>query len=96
MSTDRHGPKSDRQAEQDSLSALQRPLSDCVRDSLEAYFKTLGDHETTGLYQLVLREVEKPLLEAVLQHTDNNQSNAALVLSISRGTLRKKLKEHDL
>ena len=45
---------------------------------------------------LVLREVEKPLLQAVLEQTAHNQSNAAQVLGMSRGTLRKKLKDHGL
>ena len=79
-----------------SLGTLERPLNECVRESVDAYFETLGEHEVTGLYQMVLREVEKPLLQAVLEQTAHNQSNAAQVLGMSRGTLRKKLKDHGL
>ena len=79
-----------------SLGTLERPLNECVRESVDAYFETLGEHEVTGLYQMVLREVEKPLLQAVLEQTAHNQSNAAQVLGMSRGTLCKKLKDHGL
>ena len=77
-------------------SAAARPLSECIRDALDAYFAVLDGHETAGLYQLVIREVERPLLEAVLAHTNQNQSLAAQMLGMSRGTLRKKLREHDI
>ena len=77
-------------------SAAARPLSECIRDALDAYFVVLDGHETAGLYQLVIREVERPLLEAVLAHTNQNQSLAAQMLGMSRGTLRKKLREHDI
>ena len=83
-------------AKSKSLSTLERPLNECVRESVDAYFETLGEHEVTGLYQMVLREVEKPLLQAVLEQTAHNQSNAAQVLGMRRGTLRKKLKDHGL
>ena len=73
-----------------------RPLSQCVRDAMEEYFDTLGDQETTGLYQMVMREVERPLLACVLERTGGNQSVAAQILGVSRGTLRKKLREHGL
>ena len=71
-------------------------LSECVHASLDAYFDALDGHDTTDLYQMVLREVERPMFEAVLAHTKHNQSAAALLLGISRGTLRKKLREHGL
>ncbi|MBT6273502.1 MAG: Fis family transcriptional regulator [Chromatiales bacterium] len=73
-----------------------KPLCDCVSEAVDAYFSALGGHETTGLYQLVLREMERPLLQRVLAQTEGNQSVAAQVLGISRGTLRKKLREHGL
>jgi Fis family transcriptional regulator len=67
------------------------PLGDCVRSALEYYLNSMGDHEITGLYRLVINEVERPMLKAVLDHTNGNQSAAAEMLGISRGTLRKKL-----
>lgn len=66
-------------------------LSDHVRQSVEDYFAHLNGHDSSGLYQLVLTEVEKPLLETALKHSDFNQSKAAKILGLSRSTLRKKL-----
>lgn len=77
-------------------SGSNPPLRECVRDAIENYFDLLGDHSTSGLYQMVLSEVEAPLLEAVMRHTGNNQSRAAELLGINRTTLRKKLRTYDL
>lgn len=72
-------------------------LSECVRRSLNNYFDQLGTDQTPSeLYDMVLAEVERPMLERVLQYTRNNQSKAAKVMGLSRGTLRKKLKIHGL
>ena len=67
-----------------------------VKNSIEQYFENLGGHETINLYELVLKEVEVPLLTVVLEQTKNNQSKAAKILGLNRGTLRKKLKQCDL
>ena len=72
------------------------PLNKHVREALEDYFTHLGGHKTTNLYAMVLKEIEIPLLKSVMKHTKNNQSNAAAILGISRGTLRKKLKQYKL
>jgi Fis family transcriptional regulator len=48
------------------------------------------------MYELVLRQVEQPLLEAILEHTKGNQSKAAEYLGLNRGTLRKKLRTYNL
>ena len=71
-------------------------MSDSVRHSLRQYFSQLDGQTPANLYGLVLAEVERPLLEMVLHLTNSNQSKAAIVLGISRGTLRKKLKIYDL
>ncbi len=63
---------------------------------MEDYFDHLEEEQTTGLYELVLREVEAPLLKVVMEQTKNNQSTASQVLGLNRGTLRKKLKEYKL
>jgi len=73
-----------------------RTLSDHVRDCVEEYFKHLNGHDSTGLYHLVLAEVEKPLLETTLKHCDFNQSKAAIILGLSRSTLRKKLEHYGI
>ncbi len=67
-----------------------------VERSLQSYFEQLGNESVTGLYDLVLAEVEAPLLEAVLRHTGSNQSKASILLGLNRGTLRKKLKQYGL
>lgn len=71
-------------------------LSDHVRQSVEDYFIQLNGHDSSGLYQLVLTEVEKPLLETALKHSDFNQSKAAKILGLSRSTLRKKLEHYGI
>lgn len=71
-------------------------LRDCVRSVLTNYFNDMEGHSVDDLYQLVLAEVEAPLLETVLGHTKGNQSKAAQMLGINRGTLRKKLKQYNI
>jgi len=72
------------------------PLSGHIKSMLEGYFNDLDGHQPADLYQMVLQEIEQPLLESVLHYTRGNQSKAAVVLGLNRGTLRKKLKQYDL
>ncbi|MBF0256787.1 MAG: DNA-binding transcriptional regulator Fis [Gammaproteobacteria bacterium] len=71
-------------------------LGYCVTQALENYFRELGGHDACDLYQLVLTEVEKPMLQSVMNYVDGNQTRAANLLGISRGTLRKKLSLYGL
>ena len=71
-------------------------IADCVRLNLESYLRDLGASEPNRMYEMLLSAVEKPLLEVVMQRTDNNQSKAAQWLGLNRNTLRKKLLEHKL
>ena len=71
-------------------------LEECVRSSLEGYFTDLGGTVPDGMYDMMVRVVEKPLLEVVMQHAEQNQSRAAEWLGLNRNTLRKKLVEHKL
>ena len=71
-------------------------LEECVRSSLEGYFTDLCGTEPNGMYDMMVRVVEKPLLEVVMQHAEHNQSRAAEWLGLNRNTLRKKLVEHKL
>ena len=73
-----------------------RPLSSLADECLVSYFQNLNGHKPGDLYQLVIGEVEKPLFRAVLGYTRGNQSEAAEILGINRGTLRKKLKDYKL
>jgi Fis family transcriptional regulator len=72
------------------------PLSECVRNALRFYFRNLDGYEVNDLYQLVIREVEQPLIETVLEYTEGNQTQAARLLGISRSTLRKKVVHHQI
>ena len=73
-----------------------QPLGECVRQSLAAYFADLEGTEAQNLYPLVIGEIEKPLLEAVMHQARGNQSWAARMLGINRNTLRKKLTQYGL
>jgi Fis family transcriptional regulator len=72
------------------------PLRECVRSALRYYLEKMSGHEVVGLYRLVLDEVERPMIETVLESTNNNQTVAARMLGMSRSTLRKKLKAFGL
>jgi Fis family transcriptional regulator len=72
------------------------PLYACVKTLLDGYFSDLDGHKPGNLYDLVLDEVEIPLLETVLRQTRGNQSKAAQILGLNRATLRKKLRKHGL
>ena len=72
------------------------PLRECVREALTEYFLRLNGHTPLGLYDMVLQEVEQPLLATVMQHTGSNQTRAAELLGISRSTLRKKLARYGI
>lgn len=73
-----------------------KPLRDHVYETLCIYFHNLGGQTPSNLYDLVQREVEPPLLEIVMQSTRGNQTKAAAILGINRGTLRKKLRQYGL
>jgi Fis family transcriptional regulator, factor for inversion stimulation protein len=79
-----------------AFSPSPTPLRDHAQRALSDYFANLDGHRPAHLYELVIREVEEPLFRAVLDHCDGNQSQAAGILGINRGTLRKKLREFGL
>lgn len=73
--------------------ALEKPsLQDCLRESLRSYFSELGDAPACDVHAMVMQRIEEPMLVETLRHVRGNQSKAAIVLGLSRGTLRKKLK----
>jgi Fis family transcriptional regulator len=71
-------------------------IEESVRLSLEVYFQDLHGTEPAGMHDMMVRVVEKPLLEIVMQQAAGNQSRAAEWLGLNRNTLRKKLLEHKL
>lgn len=71
-------------------------LSHAVKHSIRRYLYELDGTRPNNMYDLVLAQIEKPLFEAVLEHTKGNQSRAAEMLGLNRGTLRKKLRSYKL
>ena len=71
-------------------------IQDVVKKSLDKYFRDLGEQEPSNVYEMVILTVEKPILEAVMDRAEGNQSHAADMLGINRNTLRKKLQQHGL
>ncbi len=74
----------------------KKHIEECVRTSLEGYFKDLRGTEPDRMHEMLVKAVEKPLLEVVMEHAEQNQSKAAQWLGLNRNTLRKKLLEHKL
>ena len=71
-------------------------LAEVTTTTVKEYLQLLGDQDATYLYRQVIDEVEKPLLEVLMLHTNGNQSRTAAYLGINRATLRSKLKRHSL
>ena len=71
-------------------------IEDCIRLSLDQYFRDLRGAEPDRLHELMMATVEKPLLQVVMERCQNNQSQAAQWLGINRNTLRRKLVDHNL
>lgn len=73
-------------------------LRQAVERSMALYLADIEDDDdlVTNLYDLVLREVELPLIQSVLTFTNGNQSRTATMLGLNRGTLRKKMKLYGL
>jgi Fis family transcriptional regulator len=78
------------------MASNKKPLRKHTEEALDRYFATLNGDRPGELYDLVMGEVEKPLFKAVMDYTHGNQSQAAGILGINRGTLRKKLKCYSL
>ncbi len=74
----------------------KKKIEETIRDSLEQYFKDLRGAEPHSVHDMIIRTVEKPLLEVVMRHAEGNQSKAADWLGINRNTLRRKLSDHKL
>ncbi len=80
----------------EQLLSQNKPLRTCADEALQEYFSNLNGHKPSGIYNLVLQEIEIPLLKQILKYTGGNQSRAAILLGINRGTLRKKLKTYGM
>ena len=71
-------------------------LKTAAEDAIRQFIETLDGEETREFYDLVLAVVEEPLLRVVMEYTAHNQSRAAAMLGLNRGTLRKKLRQYNL
>ena len=71
-------------------------LRENVETAMSNYFKHLDGQPVSDVYQMVMSEIEAPLLEQVMKYVRNNQTKAAQLLGLNRGTLRKKLKQYGL
>jgi Fis family transcriptional regulator, factor for inversion stimulation protein len=74
----------------------QSNIEECVRLTLERYFSDLDGEKPSGIYHMVLAQVERPMLEVVMHQVNGNQTQAAELLGINRNTLRRKLQDHQL
>lgn len=83
-------------SERTTNTASQPTLRESVKQSVSNYLAQLNGQDPTDLYELVLSEVEAPLLDEVMTYTRGNQTRAANMMGINRGTLRKKLKKYGM
>lgn len=80
----------------DERDAKDSELSACVRKMLKQYFKDLDGEDATDIYDMVVANIERPLLEVVMHHAEGNQTRASELLGLNRNTLRKKLTQHGI
>ena len=74
----------------------QHDISACIDGALQTYFRDLDGEKPIAIYDMVLKSVERPMLEVVMRQAEGKQTLAAEMLGINRNTLRKKLSEHGL
>jgi Fis family transcriptional regulator, factor for inversion stimulation protein len=74
----------------------QPPIDEAVKSSLERYFQSLEGAPASQVYDMVIKAVERPMLQVIMQRVDGNQLRASEILGINRNTLRKKLKAHGM
>lgn len=79
-----------------TTSKQESPLRKSVHAAVRQYLKDMGNTQPGDLHQMLLSEVEPPLIQEVLERTGGNQSNAAKILGITRNTLRSKLKRYKI
>lgn len=67
-------------------------LSNLVLERLEIFFQSQGNSLPVNLYEIILEQVERPLIIQTLRITNGNQIKASEILGLNRNTLRKKIK----
>ncbi len=79
-----------------TLEKTTKCLCISVKDAMDKYFSDMDGHEPNSLHELVMSEVEKPLIESVIDNTRGNISHAAQLLGLNRGTLRSRMQKYGL
>ena len=78
------------------LQNTSKCLGDNVKDAMDKYFKDMDGHEPNNLHELVMSQVEKPLIESVIDNARGNISRAAQLLGLNRGTLRNRMQKYGI
>jgi Fis family transcriptional regulator len=78
------------------MEMTRSDIAECVRRSLERYFRDLDGEKPCAIYDMVISQVERPMIEVVMREANGNQTLAAELLGINRNTLRRKLHELDI
>ena len=87
----------EKQTKKDTKATNDAPcLRDCVTQAMQNYFEQLDGQDAVDLYEMVLSEVEAPLMESVMAYVNGNQTKASRITGLNRGTLRKKLKKYGM
>jgi Fis family transcriptional regulator len=79
-----------------NATANSNSIAEAVQRTLEQYFRDLDGEKPVAVYDMVIKSVEKPMLQFVLEHANGKQSAAADLLGINRNTLRRKLNDYEL
>ena len=78
------------------MNARNNEIADAVVRTLDQNFRDLDGEKPAAIHDMVIRNVERPMLEFILQQAKGNQTVAADMLGINRNTLRRKLTDYDL
>jgi Fis family transcriptional regulator len=78
------------------INTNNKSLKECVWSAIKNYYAHVQGSSPADVYDMVMTQVEPPLLQATMEFTRQNQSKAAILLGLSRGTLRKKLKRYNM
>ena len=77
---------------EDKAALINDSLSKSVERTVHRHLQVLKNKDIVDLHKLVIEEMEMPLYKAAIEHCRYNQCRAAILLGVSRGTLRAKLK----
>ena len=96
MSVTKKKSKQKRKKTKATPAVKDKCLSECVSDAMNKYFKDMDGHEPVDLHDLIMSQVEKPLIESVIENSRGNISRAAQALGLNRATLRNRMQKYDI